>query len=181
MSDGPGETLLRRETKYSGRVLSVHLDQVRLADGATTWHEVVVHPGSVAVVALDGTGRVLLVRQYRHPAGQELAELPAGRIDPGESPRQAAARELGEEAGLAAASLLPLLGFYTAPGYSGEMVHLFLATGLEPCAAHPDQDERLVPLWVDLAEAQQMCLDGRIADGKTIAGLLAYGHRWSRT
>jgi len=174
------EALLGREHIFSGRVIEVFRDQVELQDGTRTVREVVAHQGSVAVVVLDagagrveGRDRILLVRQYRYAAQQDLWEIPAGRVDSGETPAAAAARELAEEAGLAAAQLSPMLSMYPTPGYSTERLDVFLARDLRPCTAQADPDERITADWLDIAEAEAMCLDGRIVDAKTIAAVLA--------
>lgn len=168
------EELRSSETVFRGRVITVRVDQVQLEDGAKTAREIVAHQGSVALVALDRTGRVLLVRQYRHAAGDELWELPAGRVERGEEPASAAARELAEEAGLRAGGLEQLVAFYVSPGYCTELLTVFLAVNLSPdSGAHPDPNERICPGWFPFAEAERMCLDGRIRDAKTIAGIFA--------
>lgn len=158
---------------YSGRVIEVRIDDVRLEDGVRARREVVVHSGSVAVVAIDDRERVLLVRQFRYPATMALWEVPAGRIDTSEAPQAAASRELAEETGVTSEALELLLDVFVTPGYSTERMFIFLARGLAPGPADPDPDERVEPRWFDLAEAVTMCLDGRIRDAKTVAALLA--------
>ncbi len=165
----------RKETSstvFSGRIIEVRLDEVRLEDGSPARREVVVHSGSVAVVVFVQR-EVLLVRQFRYPVQAELWEIPAGRIESGERPAAAAARELAEEAGLRAGDLEPLLDVFLTPGYSSERMQIYLARGAAPVPARPDADERIEARWFPFAEAVAMCLDGRIRDVKTVAGLLA--------
>lgn len=172
------EELRSSETVFAGRVINVRRDQVQLEDGAATTREIVDHQGSVALVALDGRDRVLLVRQYRHAASDELWELPAGRVERGEQPAGAAARELAEETALRPGRLEHLMGFFLSPGYSTEFMDVFLAHDLsEASGAQPDPHERICPRWFPLSEAQRMCFDGRIRDAKTIAGILAVRSR----
>ncbi len=171
------ETTLHSERVYQGKIIGVRVDRVRLADGAEATREVVEHTGSAAVLAVDEQDRVLLVSQYRHPVGAHLWEIPAGRLEPGESPHEAAARELGEETHLAGTRLEPLLCVYATPGYCAERLWIFLATGLRPYLARPDADERISVAWFDRREAISMCLDGRITDAKTIAAVLAFNWR----
>lgn len=168
------EELSSSETVFKGRIITVRVDQVELEDGGRATREIVAHGGSVALVAVDGLDRVLLVRQYRHAALDELWELPAGRVEPGEAPDQAAARELAEETGLRPGALEPLAGFFVSPGYCTEYLSVYVATGLSPATdARPDTDERIHARWFGLKEAAGMCLDGRIRDAKTVAGVFA--------
>jgi ADP-ribose pyrophosphatase len=171
------ETTVTSERVYSGRIVSVRVDRVRLADGAETAREVVDHPGSTAVVALDDAGRVLLVEQYRYPARQELWEIPAGRLEPDETAAEAASRELAEEAGLAAAHLEHLLTVWASPGYCSERLWVYLASGLSEKQGLPDPDERIAKAWFPLGEAVTMCLYGQIVDAKTVAAILAVAAR----
>lgn len=151
----------------------MRVDRIRLADGGEGVREVVESPDSVAVIAQDDLGRVLLVRQYRHAVGQELWEIPAGGIDLGETPLAAARRELAEEGGVGGGRFNLLFDFFLSPGIASERMSVFWAQGLVPCYAKPDEDERLEVAWLPLAEAAAMCRDGRIADAKTVAAVLA--------
>ncbi len=172
------ETPTARRTVYKGRLLTIHEDDVTLVDGTRAHREVVAHPGAVAIVAIDGDGRVVLVRQWRHAAGRALWELPAGTRDPGEEPRLTAERELAEETGLRASSLRPLATAPLTPGYSTEVMHFFLATGLVEGPTDRDADERM-----DVAhhtrEAVAALTRAGDVDVKTIAGLALAG--WSIT
>jgi ADP-ribose pyrophosphatase len=172
------ETLLDREVRHSGSYLTLHLDTVADADGERHSREVVIHPGAVAMVPWLDDGRVLLVRQYRHAAGEILLELPAGTLDRAEDgaieePASAARRELMEETGYSAADWQLLGRFFTAPGFATEEMHLYLARGLTPVAGYagPATDERLDVVPIDWAEALQMAERGDIRDAKTLVGL----------
>ena len=171
------EEALHSERVFSGRIVGVRVDRVRLADGVEATREVVDHPGSTAVVALDDRGRVLLVQQYRYPMGRELWEIPAGRLEAGEPPAVAAARELAEEAGLGAGHLEHLLTIDASPGYCTERLWIYLASGLDEQLAEPDADERIAKAWFPLSEAVTMCLYGEVTDAKTIAAVLATAAR----
>ena len=157
---------------YSGHVLDLDLDDVEEPGGVRATREVVRHRGSVAALPVRDDGRVVLVRQYRHPVGSLVWELPAGRIDPGEEPAQGAGRELEEEVGLRAARLEPLLSFFTTPGFCDEVMHLFRATGLSPVPARPEADERIEASVFTLDEARAMIQRGEIREGKTLVALL---------
>lgn len=134
--------------------------------------EVVEHPGAVAVVAVDQQGQVVLVRQYRHPVGRPLDELPAGKLEPGEDPLLAAQRELEEETGLVAGSWREIGDFFTAPGFADERMHLYLALDLRPGQVNPDEDEDLQTFRLSLRDAARAAAEGRFHDAKTVAGLL---------
>ena len=166
------EKLLQSHPIYNGRIIRVRRDEVLLPDGGHGLREVVDHPGGVGILALDDKGQVALVRQYRYALGQELWELPAGRLEPGEEPFEAAKRELAEECGLTADRFVDLQPFYPTVGYCSEVIYTWLATGLHPVPMHLDEGEFLTPEKVPFAEALAMVLDGRIRDGKTVAGLL---------
>lgn len=165
----PDRTLATRHV-YEGRTIRVRVDEIERADGRHTTREVVEHPGAVAIVAWDGE-RLAMVRQWRHATGQMLLELPAGTLEPDESPEQTARRELAEEAGLAAGTWVRGPRFYTAPGFCDELMHLFLATDLAEAHAEGDEDEDLEPAWMTLADAVAATDDGRIVDAKTLAGI----------
>lgn len=134
--------------------------------------EIVEHPGSVAVVAVDTEGFVTLVRQYRAPAGGDLLELPAGKVDEGEAPLDAARRELAEETGLTGGEWRELARFYTTPGFCDETMRVFVATGCERGEASPDADEEIELVRIPLGQVAETVAE--IDDGKTVTGLLLY-------
>lgn len=173
----PDEPTIASERIYKGRVLGLRVDTVRLHDGKTSTREIVEHRGAVVLVPIDAEGRVLLVRQYRKAIEQELLELPAGGLNPGEVHGDAALRELREEVGVSAGSLEYLGGFYAAPGYCEEFLHLYLATDLHDAPLEPDEDETVVVEPYPLAEALALIEDGTIRDAKSVAGLLRVARR----
>lgn len=162
---------------YEGRVVSLRVDDVEMADGRPAMREVVEHRGAAVMIAVDDAGRIAFVRQHRYAVGEDLLELPAGTLDPGESPDATALRELREETGLAARRMTPLLRFFLAPGYSTEEMHVFVADGLSEGEAAPDDDEHLTVERYTLDEVLAMLDDGVFRDAKTIAALLAYARR----
>jgi ADP-ribose pyrophosphatase len=157
---------------YKGRVIKLDVHEVRLPDGNLSKREIVQHPGAVAIVALDSDQNVLLVRQFRLAANKILYEVPAGTLEPGEAPDICAERELQEEAGHKPGKLEALGGFFVAPGYTTEYIHLFLATELAEAVLDGDDDEFIEAERIPLAEALVMIERGEIVDGKTINGLL---------
>ncbi len=162
---------------YDGRIVSLRVDRVALPGGGETEREVVEHPGGVAIVALDDRRNVLMVRQYRYAIGSEMLELPAGTREPDEPPDVCAVRELEEETGYRAAHVTPLYRFYPAPGYTGELLHIYVATGLIVTDARPEADERIQVVPVPWEEALAMVTNGQISDAKTIVGLLVLASR----
>lgn len=169
--------VLKSETVFRGRAFNVRLDEIEYAPGRTTRMEVVEHTGAVTMVPVDDEGRVWFIRQYRHPIGQELLELPAGTLEPGEDPAAGAARELQEEIGMRAEQLEPLLAFYLAPGYSTELMHVYLARGLRPASLPQDEDEVISPVPLPLAEALAAADRGEVRDAKSLAALFAAARR----
>jgi len=159
---------------YSGHNIRLRVDAVLLPSGKETVREVIEHGGAVVIVAVDDEKNVLLVRQFRHAANIELLELPAGGIDPGETPEQTARREMQEETGYAPGHLETLGGFYSAPGYASEYLHLFLATELMPARLIAADTEEIKVVKMPLAEAVELIHKGDIQDAKSIAGLLYY-------
>ena len=164
------------EIVYSGQILALRVDDVHMPGDTVARREVVEHFGAVAVVALDESDRVAMVYQYRHPVGRRLWELPAGLLDVGgEDPALTAARELHEEAGLAAEHWSVLVDLVTSPGFADESVRVFLATGLSqidrPEAEHEEADLQLD--WVPLDQAVQLVLSGEIVNSIAVAGILA--------
>lgn len=157
---------------YSGRVVSLDVDEVEEPGGVRATREVVRHAGSVAALPVHDDGRVVLVRQYRYPVDEGVWELPAGRLDPGETPAEGAGRELEEEVGLRAGSVDLMLTFYTTPGFCDERMHLFRATRLTPVPARPEADERIETLTCTLEEARAMVDRGEVKEGKTLVAVL---------
>lgn len=173
-------TLLSSERRYDGRVLNLDLDRVRFPDGSTGTLEMIRHPGASAVLPLlddpaSDDPRVLLIRQFRHAADAVIWEIPAGRLDPGETPERCAARELAEETGMRAARLSRLTTIYTTPGFTDERIHLFVASGLEEGEHHREADEFLELRPTRWSEAMALIQQGDIVDGKTLVALLYYG------
>ena len=166
------EVTLDSEWVYQGRRISVRRERVRLADGSETIRDIVDHPHSVVIVAVDDDHHVLLVRQYRKALEQALLEAPAGAIEPHEEPVECAQRELREEAGVAAANLTLVGRFWTAPGMLTELMYAYLATGLTEDALPADEDERIAVERVPFAEAVSAARAGALEDAKTIAALL---------
>jgi ADP-ribose pyrophosphatase len=164
---------LSSRTIYAGRVVTLNLETVRLPNGATVELEVIHHPGAAAVVPVREDGAVLLIRQYRHAAGGYIYEIPAGKLNPGEEPGACAARELEEEIGLRAASLEHLVSFFTTPGFTDEVIHIYEASGFSPGRQKLDEDEVLEVVAFPLEEALAKIREGVIRDGKTIVGLQA--------
>jgi len=156
---------------FSGRVVNLRLETVTLPNGATVEMELIRHPGAAAIIPMKDDGTVMLIRQYRHAVGGFILEIPAGKLDPGEEPRDCAARELEEEIGLRAALLEPVITFFTTPGFTDEVIHIFKATGLTLGIQKLDRDEVLDVIELPLEQAIAQIADGTIRDGKTIVGL----------
>jgi len=171
---------------YTGRIVSLDVDTVRFPDGSTGELEMIRHPGASAVVPFlsDPRGedpQVLMIRQYRYAADGYLYEIPAGRLDPGEDPRDCAIRELKEETGCTADQVDYLLTMYTTPGFTDEKIHIYMATGLVAGETKHEADEFLDLHPILLSRALEMIEAGEIRDGKTALGLLfAAGFRAGR-
>jgi len=167
--------LVSSKVVYQGKVFKVTSDKVKEPNGITATRDVIRHSGSVVILAVDESGgepRVLLERQYRYAAQSYLWELPAGRIDPGESALAGAKRELIEETGYRAKKWKRVLHFYASPGFLDETMEIFLARGLTLGEAQPEADEVIECHLVPLTEAIEMIFSGNIHDGKAIAGVL---------
>ena len=156
---------------YQGRIIRVTAEEVRLPNGRTTRLDLVRHPGATAIVPLHEDGRVTLIHQYRHAVGAYLYEVPAGTLDPGEAPDACARRETEEETGYRPGRLERLGSIVTAPGFCDEVIHLFLATQLEPTRQSLDQDEVLTLAPMAFDEAMARVRDNTIRDAKSIAAL----------
>ncbi len=174
------EKTLSRKLLYSGKILDLHLEEVRLSNGVESTRELITVADAVGVVALPDSETVLLIRQYRKAVEQVLLEIPAGKIDPGEEPLPAMKRELLEETGYEAASWKRLCGYYSAPGFSTELIHLYLTKELTLKDAQPDEDELIELAPTPIVELPAMIADGRICDGKTVAALGYYLHSTRR-
>lgn len=167
------EEIISSDIAWRGKIFDVERLEVRLPNGRTSLRDVVRHRGAVAIVALTETGKIALVRQYRTSLDRVTVEIPAGKLDPGEEPAVAARRELREETGFVADELVPLVSVAPSPGYSDEVVHVYLAHGLRFVGASPDADEFLNVDMVDMSELVAAVLDGSVTDAKTVAGILA--------
>lgn len=166
------EEIIRSERIFQGRVVNLRVDTVRLPNGRLSQREIVEHRGAVAIVPMLSKDTLLMVRQFRLAANEVLLEVPAGTLEPDEPPEVCAARELEEETGYRAATLSPLFSLYLAPGYSQEILHVFLAQDLEKTSQQVEDDENVEVVAIPLQGAVEMVLDGAIKDAKTIAALL---------
>jgi ADP-ribose pyrophosphatase len=171
----PERTISSRRA-FTGRLLAMRVDEVELESGRRAVREVVEHPGAVAILAWDGE-RLAVVSQWRQAAGADLLEIPAGTCEPGEAPLATAQRELAEECGLGAATWEDGPSFYTAPGFSTELLNLYLATDLGPIDAQAPDDEALERSWLTLPDALSAIDAGRIRDAKSLVGILWLARR----
>ncbi|MBI2871982.1 MAG: NUDIX hydrolase [Chloroflexi bacterium] len=174
------ETTIQSDRVFEGQVVGLRVDQVRLPDGRMSRREIVEHRGATCMVALDADKNVLLVQQYRKPTEQVLLEVPAGTLEPGESPEECARRELEEETGYTARQIEPLADFYTSPGFCTERIFAYLATDLRPASRKLDEDEAIELVRVPFVQAVEMAYRGEIRDAKTIASLLLAAQRLAR-
>ena len=168
--------LTASEVVFDGRLFTLRLDTLRTPEGRLVRRELVAHPGAVCMIPIAADGSLLLVEQYRHGARARLLEIPAGTLEQEENPRETAARELREEVGMRAGRVEPLGGFWIAPSYATEYIHLFVCSELTPDPLPGDEDEDIAIVRLTRAEALAAIDGGRIVDAKSIAGLL----RWDR-
>jgi ADP-ribose pyrophosphatase len=166
--------ILSSKVLYLGPVFGVRRDEVVEPTGVRATREVITHPGSVVVLPVLPDGRIILIRQYRHAARQFLWELVAGRIDSGESVRQAAARELIEETGYRAKRLRIFLDVFPTPGFLEERMYILVAEGITPGKAEPEEDEKITAKAFTRAQLEKMIQRGVLRDAKSVAGLLYY-------
>jgi ADP-ribose pyrophosphatase len=170
--------LIERKEIFAGRVIKVSVDEVQLPNGLQIPLELVRHPGGAAAVAIDAQNRVCLLRQFRHAAGGFIHELPAGKLEPEEPPETTARRELVEEASMSATQWQSLGAYLSSPGCFTEVIHLFLATGLQKTDGRADADEVFEVEWWPFETALEKALNGELKDAKTIIGILrAASHR----
>ena len=168
------DKVLASRSIYEGRAFKVRVDTVTKPDGKTTTRDIVEHPDCICVVALDDDGQVMLVKQYRHATGKTLLEIPAGGIDDGESTVEAVKRELQEEIGYLPTVIEDMGGFYAAPGYCSEYLHLFLATGLTKSRLTAEDTDEIEAVRRPLSQIPDLIASGEIQDAKSIAGLLRF-------
>lgn len=167
------ETFVKRKTIYEGRMVDFVVDTVRLPNGKDATREFMDHPGAIGVLPFVDRSTVVLVRQYRHPVGEITLEMPAGKLDAGESIMTCVRRELHEETGYTARKITPLMRYWPTCAFANEILHLFVAEDLTPGKLHPDEDEFLDVVRMPFAKALDLVKKGRIKDSKTIIGLLA--------
>ena len=170
----PFPILIGSQEIYAGRVVNLRVDEIEVAPGLNVRREVVEHPGAVVIVPVDAEGNILWVRQYRHAAGRELLELPAGTIERDEEPEACARREIAEETGFAAASWRELGRFFTAPGFCTEYMYAYLATDLSPEDAEADEDEEIEVSPLSLQASLGAIDAGEVEDAKSISALHLY-------
>jgi ADP-ribose pyrophosphatase len=174
MDENLKEIFLSTTRLYEGRIINLRRDTVRLPNGREATREVVEHPGAVAVVPVLPDGRILLVRQFRHPVGAILLEIPAGKLDAGEDPDDCALRELEEETGYRAGSMVRRASIFTGPGFTDEVIHVYVAQGLVKTALNPDEDEFLEVQAYEQNEIRRMIRAGLVRDSKTITAFYLY-------
>jgi ADP-ribose pyrophosphatase len=169
-----GVKIVSSKTIFKGRVFELKRDHIIEPGGIEAVREVIAHPGSVVVLPVFADGRILMIRQYRHAAGQYLWELVAGHKEPGEEPAEGARRELLEETGYSAEKFTKLFEIYPSPGLLGERMDIFLAEGLTKGKAQPEDDEKISKRVFTLAEIESWIRGGKIRDSKSISGILYY-------
>jgi ADP-ribose pyrophosphatase len=174
------ETKLNSRETFSGRLLHVYLDEVRLPDGTTSTREWIRHPGASAVLPVFENGDVMMVKQFRYPLSQVFYEVPAGKLDPGETPGSTAERELREEAGLVCGQYAYVGHFYPSIGYTNEIIHLYVAWDIETVSQNVDDDEFLIKERLPFRQAVEMVHSGEISDGKTMITVLRAWHWWQK-
>jgi ADP-ribose pyrophosphatase len=163
---------LSSEIIYEGKILNLRKDTVETANGSVSYREIVEHSGGVAVAAITHDNKMVMVRQFRNPAGRIVLEAPAGKREKDEDPAETAERELKEETGYTASNIKLLTKFFASVGYSEEVIHIYLCTGLTPGETEFDDNESLDIIEYDLDELYQMVLRGEVEDSKTIIAIL---------
>lgn len=166
------EKTLEEQLIFDGRVITVYHNKALLPNGDTAMREIVAHPGGVCIAALTENDELLFVRQFRSPYGEIVTELPAGKLENGEDPLKAGIRELSEETGATAETIVSLGKLYPTPGYCGEIIHMYLATGLSFGEQHTDEDEFLDVLRIPLDKAVEMVMADELRDSKTQTAVL---------
>lgn len=164
------EKTVKENYVFNGKILKLRNDEVLLPNGKTASREVVMHSGGSAVLCIKD-GKVFLVKQYRYAFNEELWEIPAGKLNPGESPEETAIRELEEEGGIKAERVEKLFDVYASPGYTNEIIRIYRAEGLTESKQHLDDDEFLLGAWIEIEKVKDMIKSGEIKDAKTIIAL----------
>jgi ADP-ribose pyrophosphatase len=172
--ENPETKVMSHDEVYSGKIVDLHVDTVQLPSGQSSIREVVVHPGGVVAVPVLDDGRLILIRQFRYPLQKYILEFPAGKLDIQQSPLETIARELEEETGYRAQRIQHEFSFYTSPGISNEIIHFFIARGLDSVSQRLEEGEHITVEIHDVDECLRKIETGEIEDGKTILGLLWY-------
>lgn len=167
------EKTLHKNYLYKGKILTLRKDDVLLPDGNEAIREIIEHSGGACVV-YEEAGKILFVKQFRYAYGEEVLELPAGKLNPGEDPKEACIRELEEEAGVRVSEAKLLFVAYPSPGYTDERIYIYRAKNGVKTKAHLDEGEFLDALWIEEQKVKEMLKNGEIKDAKTIIGLQAY-------
>ncbi|MCG0275001.1 MAG: NUDIX hydrolase [Thermosediminibacteraceae bacterium] len=165
------EATINTKNIFSGKILKLRVDEVKLPNGKVSTREIVEHPGAVAIVPIDDDENVIMIKQYRKPVEEVLLEIPAGKLEKNEDIKTCAQRELLEETGFKAEKLLHIIDFYTTPGFSNEKMSLFLGQNLKKAQGKADEDEFIKIEKIPLSKALKMVHNGEIKDAKTIVGL----------
>ena len=168
-----GYNKLSHDLVHSGGIVDFYCDTMELPNGNTVKWDYIYHKGASAVIPIDNDGKIIMVRQYRIGTGTDLLEIPAGGINPGEDPYTSAVREMEEETGYIAKEVHHLIDVHSAPAYTSECVYVYYAKGLTASKQNLDEDEVIGIERYELSELIDMIMDGKITDGKTIAGLFA--------
>jgi len=166
------EKTVKKNYIHNGKILNLRRDDIILPNGNGAIREVVEHSGGSAIVC-EKDGKILLVKQYRYPYGEELLEIPAGKLNDGETPEQTAIRELEEEGGIIAKRVEKMFDVYPSPAYTNEIIRIYRAVDIEDGKVHLDEDEFLSQVWVEKDKLKQMIDNGEIKDAKTVIALLA--------
>ena len=166
------EKQLKVEYVFKGKILNIRVDEAMMPNGKTAVREVVEHNGGVMIAPMDDEGNLYFVEQFRYPYFEVVTELPAGKLEKGEDPYEAGIRELREETGASAEKIINLGRLYPSPGYCGEIIYLYLATGLSFGEQNPDDDEFLEVKKIHISKAVEMVMNGELPDSKTQVGIL---------
>ena len=166
------EKQIETKTVYKGLIVNIRSDVAEMQNGKRVPREIVEHPGGVGIIPVTGDNKVLMVRQYRYPMEEELLEIPAGKLDEGEAPIDCAVRELSEETGYTAGTIVDMGAIYPSPGFCKETLYLYLALDLRSGDRHPDEDEFLSVEAVDIDELIELIMRNEMPDAKSIIGIM---------